>query len=319
LWRRSGCGLDVSRFWCRALVPIALLCGLGGASAWADKAKVTTFFQPNGSKSLSVSGLTPFASYSVCLGLITDQRQCDFAQGKVTKDGTFVVNVPTTAGMAVANFSFAITKADGSVQNWRRIGDTDGKAVETASELEKGAGLNNQQDPSGTQFASSTGFVYSVPGGGNSAEFDLTSSDTSEPYMVSSALLYEGLDPSYYGTSLFDSPTAIATGILGVDITDNIIPVAGGPADPSVSFNITPIDPSGYELLVATVEPIIDIGTGELGPPETFDMAIQPVPEPGSSSLLGGLLALALVRRRGARLRGSRYGGNRRRVGLHLG
>src|SRR5271168_342812 len=80
LRRRPGCGLDVSRFWCRALVPIALLCGLASASAWADKASVTTFFQPNGSKSLSVSGLTAGASYTVCLGLITGGRQCDFAQ-----------------------------------------------------------------------------------------------------------------------------------------------------------------------------------------------------------------------------------------------
>ncbi len=285
----------------RTLVLTGLMCGSASIAAWADNANITTFFQPSGSKSLSVSGLPAGASYSVCLGLITGQRQCDFATGKVGNNGTFVVNVPTTAGMAVANFSFAITKADGSVQNWRRIGNTNGMAKATASELEKGQGMNNQQNPSGTQLAGSAGYVYPVPGGALAAEFDLTSSDTTQPYEVSSALLYTGLDASYYGTSLFDSPSAIATGMLGADITDNIIPVAGGPADPAVAYYVTPIDTSGYELLVATIEPIIDPSTGALGPPETLDMAIQPVPEPGGVSLLAGLLALALVRRAGCR------------------
>ena len=90
-------------------------------------------------------------------------------------------------------------------------------------------------------------------------------------------------------------------GDLIYNITDNIIPVAGGPADPAVAYYVTPIDTSGYELLVATIEPIIDPSTGALGPPETLDMAIQPVPEPGGVSLLAGLLALALVRRAGCR------------------
>src|SRR5208282_404880 len=147
-WHRSGCGLDASLIWYRPLILIALLCGSGSVSAWAAKASVTTFFQPSGTKSMSVSGLTPGATYSVCLGLIGGTRQCDYKTGTVAKDGTFSVSVPTTAGMAVANFSFAVThkNMDGSTStmNWRRIGNTDAMAVEKASEVEK-LGLNSLQ------------------------------------------------------------------------------------------------------------------------------------------------------------------------------
>lgn len=295
----SGRSIEAFRPRCLRVVLLTVVLGLAGMNAWADQLEVTTFFLPNGTKSLAVSG-APAGSYSVCLGLITGQRQCNFAQGTV-KNGGFTVNVPTTAGQVVANFSFSITKADGSVQNWRRIGNTDGKAITLPSELQKGSALPNLQNPNGTQFASSSTSAFDVLGTGLFTEFDLTSSNTNYPYEVTSASIYDGLNSTFLQPGIFDSPAAIASGMLAAEFTDSLIPAASGDADPAVSFTVGPVDSSGYELLVATLAPIIDPSSGALGTPEIFDIAAQalPVPEPPTLAAMGGaMILLALVRQR---------------------
>lgn len=283
-----------------------LLVALFGPSvpALASTVKVLTIFADAGQRTLSVTDAVAGADYSVCLGLIDGTRQCNFKSGKVKDDGSFSVEVPAGAGRAVANFSFdiTVTNRDGSKspENWRRIGNTNGQRKAVNSEVQKLNRLPDLQDPNRPQLAGSSSFPFIVPQDGLFNEFQLTSSDVSQAYQVVSARLYTGLDPVHFLPGAFDSPSAVASGVLALELVDLLIPQAGGDADPSVALTVGPLVPghaaSGYELLVATLRPILDFDADRFGDSFTYTIASDAssaLPEPGVLLLLGTACGLA--------------------------
>lgn len=293
----------------------ALFCLL----AFADPAASMTvdaagFPDPaGGMQSFSVSGAPAGYRYTVCAQLITGQRACDLvAPGRVDANGNFGATIPAGVRKLVASFSFALTPiVDGKAQddkteNWRGLGNTDGKAIRIPSELQKLKKLPPLEDPRkgdnapGASLTDSSAFLFQYSDAAYADDFQLVNTDAAYSYAIS-ASVYSGLDPAFFTQQSFHSAAAIASGTLRLQLTGLMIPLAGQDADPVLSLPAAALPDAGYEVAVIQAAPILDPATGTLGSPVTFAIAAQAlaaVPEP-SSAVLFALGTVVLLRRSG--------------------
>ena len=115
-------------------------------------------------------------------------------------------------------------------------------------------------------------------------------------YYVTDLKIYTDLPLADFTASAFDSPAAIASGILYDDVSGRlgpgVLPSGGGI---SLSASLTP--DATYALLTATAQQVLP--TGGLGPPVDVAFGGTAVPEPASwATLIAGLSLLGATLRR---------------------
>jgi len=122
-------------------------------------------------------------------------------------------------------------------------------------------------------------------------------------YYITDLKIYTDLPLADFTPTAFDSPAAIASGVLYDDVSGRLGPgvlPAGGAI--SLSASLTP--DATYALLTATAEQVLP--SGGLGPAETVAFGGTAAPEPASwATLIAGLFLLGGALRAGAR-RGNR-------------
>ena len=118
-------------------------------------------------------------------------------------------------------------------------------------------------------------------------------------YYVTNLEIYTDLPLADFTPALFDSPAAIASGVLYDDVSGRLGPgvlPAGGAI--SLSADLTPDE--SYALLTMTAQQVLP--TGGLGPPESVAFGGTVVPEPASwATLIAGLFLLGGALRRARR------------------
>jgi hypothetical protein len=120
-------------------------------------------------------------------------------------------------------------------------------------------------------------------------DLQLTDSSTGTSYELTSLQVFVDLDPAFFNQTDFDSPQAIATGMLNSDISNVELS-----ANSFIGFGAGPAIPDTYVLILGTANAILS--DGSLGSPTEFSFAdLVSVPEPDTLALSVLGFALSIV------------------------
>ncbi len=198
-------------------------------------------------------------------------------------------------------FRIEVDRPGGGKDTYKGIvrGDT-GKKIESQEQKEARRMGMEEVRLNGLPF-DFTNSVFVPVGTDLHDQFTLINLSPDTPYAFTSLIIYQDLDLAFFHPASFDSPSAIASGVLAEDLTGDPLGVApsAGLSDPTLTFSIGPVRPDRYDLLVGTAAPILP--DGSLGSPIGFAVGRTAVPEPGALGLLASLTvpgAIFLLRRR---------------------